>query len=289
MPPTKKVKLFTDKHKDTGVTRCPVCGHPVRRLYRDGKHLDSFKPAIMQAGWQGEELAPVDDETAAKLKKLRKGKKTVAFVGMAVSSCALAPFEDPDVEIWALNEMHNWKWLKRWDRWFQIHATQSWQRDLAKRNVYGHREWLKSAHLADPDMPTRVASHQTEEQIENGLKPIYMQYWHEDVPNSIAYPLREVCDEHFKNIRRGDATLKYFTSTFAYMMGIALLDGFERVELYGFEMAATDEYIEQKGCAEFWMGLAMGLGVELYIPPDCILMYSSLYGGDEQGAGWMEL
>jgi hypothetical protein len=266
MEPLKKVPLARDK--GMGITKCPVCGHPVRRLYRDGKHLDSYKPAVMQSGWQAEELEPVDKETARKLKKLRKGKKTVAFVGMAVSSCALAPFEDPDVEIWALNEMHNWKWLKRADRWFQIHATQLWQRDLAKRNVYGHREWLKSNPL---DIP------------------IYMQYWNEEVPRSIAYPLREVCAKVFKNVRRGDDKLKYFTSTFAYMMGIALLEEFDRVELYGFEMAANDEYIEQKGCAEFWIGLAMGLGVEIYLPPNCLLLFSNLYGGDEQGAGWMEI
>lgn len=264
--PLKKVGLA--RNKGMGITKCPVCGHPVRRLYRDGKHLDSYKPAIMQSGWQAEELEPVDKETASKLKKLRKGKKTVAFVGMAVSSCALAPFEDKDVEIWALNEMHNWKWLKRATRWFQIHATQLWQRDLAKRNVYGHREWLK----------------------ENPLDiPIYMQYWNEQVPKSVAYPLREVCAKFFKNVRRGDAKIKYFTSTFAYMMGIALLEEFDRIELYGFEMAANDEYIEQKGCAEFWIGLAMGLGVEIYLPPNSLLLFSNLYGGNEQGAGWMEI
>jgi hypothetical protein len=237
-------------------------------MYRDGKHLDSLKPVKMQSGWEAHELAPVDPETAAKLKEKRKGKKTVALVGMAVTTCALAPFEDEDVEIWALNEMHAWSWLKRADRWFQIHATDSWKRDLAKRNVHGHREWL----------------------MENPLDiPIYMQYWNEDVPNVVAYPLREVSEMAFKNIRRGDDKIKYFTSTFAYMMGIALLDGFERIELYGFEMSANDEYIEQKGCAEFWMGLAAGMGVEIYMPENCILLWSNLYGGDEQGAGWMEV
>ena len=236
-------------------------------MLRDGKYLDRYKPLIMQHGWEARELAFVDEETAAKLKKLRKGKKTVAFVGMAVSSCALAPFEDPDVEIWALNEMHAWSWLKRADRWFQIHATKLWKRDLAKRNVHGHREWLQ----------------------ENPLDiPIYMQYWNEDIPKSVAYPLKEVCDVAFPNIRRGEAKIKYFTSTFAYMMGIALLDGFERVELYGFEMSSGDEFSEQKGCAEFWMGLASGLGVEIFMPPNCILLWSNLYGGDEQGAGWMK-
>lgn len=263
MRPTKKTSL---KHSP-GITSCPVCGHPVRLMFRDGKHLDSYKPAVMQTDWEAQELEGVDRYTANKLRKLRKGKKTVALVGMAVTTCALAPFGDKDVEIWPMNEMHAWGWLKRATRWFQIHDTKIWHRDLAQRNVKGHREWLN----------------------ENPLNiPIYMQYWDENVPKSVAYPLREVCAEFFKNIRRGDAKIKYFTSTMAYMMGIALLEEFDRIELYGFEMSATDEYVEQKGCAEFWIGLAMGLDIEIYLPPQCIMLHSNLYGGDEQGAGWME-
>jgi hypothetical protein len=219
----------------------------------------------MTKDWKAEELQPVDRFTANKLRKLRKGKKTVAMVGMAPTSCSLAPYQEKDVEIWALNEMHAFPWMKRATRWFQIHQSKSWKRVTAKRGVRGHYDWLK-------ENPFDI--------------PIYMQYLQEEIPKSIAYPLREVTQRFFKNYRRGDAKIKYFTSTFAYMMGIALLEGFERIEIYGMEMAATEEYIEQKGCAEFWIGLAMGLGVEIYTPPGCILMWSSLYGGDEQGAGW---
>jgi hypothetical protein len=237
-------------------------------IRRDGKHLDHFEPLKMQTGWKGEELQPVDKYTAKKLKKIRKGKKTVAMVGMAPTTCSLAPFEDPDVEIWGLNEMHAWPWMKRADKWFQIHHSDSWKRDLAKRNVLGHYDWLK-------ENPWDI--------------PIIMQYPHADVPKSEGYPLREVCEKYFKNIRRGDAKIKYFTSTLAYEMGYALLHGFERIELYGFEMASNDEYLEQKGATEFWIGLAMGHGVEVYLPPKCILMWSNLYGGDEQGAGWSKV
>jgi len=63
---------------------------------------------------------------------------------------------------------------------------------------------------------------------------------------------------------------------------------FDRIEIYGFEMASNDEYVEQKACSEFWIGLAMGLGIEIYLPPTCIMMFSELYGGSEQGAGWMK-
>jgi len=245
---------------------CPTCGMAVRVVRRtyDGE-ADHYEALI-----GGEDVArvlpPQDPETAAKLRELRKGKKTVAFVGMAPTSCSLAPFDDMDVEIWGLNESHAFhQWFKRATRWFQIHATESWKRYIAKRDVRGHFDWLKKN-------PFDI--------------PIYMQYHHDLVPKSIDYPLHEVVAEVFKDFRRGDDKVKYFTSTFAYMAGIAVIEKFERVEIYGFEMADEIEYVKQKACAEFWIGYMLGRGIEVYTPRDCQILYSTLYGGNEQGAGW---
>ena len=154
--------------KDDVTDKCPVCGHPVRIVFRDGEHADHYEPLRARHGWRGDQLQPVDDDTAKKLKKERKGKKTVAIVGMSPTSCSLAPFEDDDVEIWGINEMHIFPWLKRWDRWFQIHDSKSWKRPIAKRDIVGHYDWLQEEHG----------------------KPIIMQYWDPDVPDSVAYPLR---------------------------------------------------------------------------------------------------
>ena len=70
------------------------------------------------------------------------------------------------------------------------------------------------------------------------------------------------------------------------MMGIAVLERFERIEVYGFEMADEIEFVQQKACAEWWIGFAMGSGIEVWTPEGCQIMYSQLYGGNEQGAGW---
>jgi len=261
---SQPIPMFVGGENDR--THCPTCGMAVkivRRVY-DGE-ADHYEALIV-----GEDVAkvlpPQDPETAAKLRELRKGKKTVAIVGLAPTSCSLAPFDEEGVEIWGLNEAHAFpQWFKRADRWFQIHATESWKRYIAKRDVRGHFDWLKKNEW---DIP------------------IYMQYYHELVPNSIGYPLHEVVDEVFHNFRRGDTKVKYFTSTLAYMMGIALLEKFERIEIYGFEMADEIEYVQQKACAEFWIGYAMGKGVEVYTPPNCQILYSQLYGGSEQGSGW---
>jgi hypothetical protein len=236
---------------------------PVRIVYRDNIHADHYEPIKGLVEGENYKLPEQDAVTAELLRRLRTGKKTVALVGMAETSCSLAPFREKGVEIWGLNEMHAFPWMARADRWFQIHKT--YKREVAKRGVRGHYEWLK----------------------ENKWNiPIYMQHPQDEIPNSKEYPLHEVCDKFFKNFRRGDAKVKYFTSSFAYYMGVALLEGFERIEIYGFEMSGDIEYVQQKACAEFWIGLAMGMGVEIYTPPNCQILHSPLYGGNEQGDGW---
>jgi hypothetical protein len=249
---------------DDDRTNCPTCGMPVMIYRRVNGYADHYD-MMYDSGQLGAILQPQDPKTAAKLREERRGKKTVAMVGLAPTSCSLAPFEEEDCEIWCLNEMHAFPWMKRATRWFQIHDSDSWKRYIAKRDVRGHYDWLKRNPL---DIP------------------IYMQYQSDLVPRSIGYPLHDVVDMVFKNFWRGEAKVKYFTSTLAYEMGIAILEGFERIEIYGFEMADEIEYVKQKACAEFWIGNALGRGIEVYTPPNCQILYSALYGGSEQGAGW---
>ena len=241
-----------------GIQRCTICGSPVRLVFRDGKYADHYEPidTIFMSELQG-----VDEATAARLRTQRAGKRVVALVGMAPSSCSLAPYDEPGVEVWALNEMHTFSWMKRATRWFQMHKSSSYMRPMAKRGQKGHWEWLQKKR----DIP------------------IYMLWTDARIPDSVEYPLDEVVGRFFKNLYKGEARVKYFTSTLSYMIALALLEGFERIELYGFEMAATDEFAPQKSCAEFWLGLAMGLGVEIYLPPSCELLWGPLYG--YQGGG----
>ena len=249
----------------TDRTNCPTCGMAVRVVRRVTGEADHYE-ALVVGEDQAQVLAPQDPFVAEELRRARKGKKTVAIVGMAATSCSLAPFNEEGVEIWGLNEAHAFhQWFKRADRWFQIHESESWHRYIAKRDVRGHADWLK----ANPwDIP------------------IYMQYQRDEVPKSVGYPLHEVVGKVFKNFWRGTNKVKYFTSTLAYMAGVAVIDGFERVEIYGFEMADEIEYVQQKACAEFWIGYMMGIGIEVYTPQNCQILYSQLYGGNEQGAGW---
>ena len=277
IPNIDRGKILNIVVNDDDRAACPVCGMAVRVVRKVSGYADHYERLIY-----GEEFDQVlvgqDPEVAEKLREQRKGKKTVAIVGMSPTSCSLAPFDDPEVEIFGLNESHAFKWMQRATRWFQIHNTESWHRYIAKRDVRGHADWLKRN-------PWDI--------------PIYMQYYAEEVPKSIGYPLHEIVEECFHNFWRGDKHVKYFTSSFAYMMGIVMLEGhekdkpdvkpFERVEVYGFDMADDLEYVKQKACAEWWIGFAMGRGLEVYTPGNCQLLYSNLYGGNEQGAGWTKI
>ena len=252
--------LTTNKDR----TNCPTCGMAVRIVRRTNGYADHYE-AMHSVEEFSDTLQRQDPVTAQRLRDLREGKKTVAIVGMAATSCSLAPYDDEAVEIWCLNESHAFSWMKRATRWFQIHNSESWKQYIAKREVRGHFNWMKKNPL---DIP------------------IYMQHEQEIIPKSVAYPLHDVVDEVFHNFKRGEDEVKYFTSTFAYMVGIAVLEKFERIEIYGFEMADDVEYVKQKACAEFWIGIAMGKGIEVYTPPSNQILWSALYGGSEQGEGW---
>ena len=71
----------------------------------------------------------------------------------------------------------------------------------------------------------------------------------------------------------------FFSNTIAYMMAYALLhtkttqdtdnslprviDGYHKIWFYGMDMMSNSSYIQEKGGVEFWMGVALAMGVEL--------------------------
>jgi len=193
----------------------------------------------------------------------KPSKRKVALVGMARTSRHLAPWDDDDFEIWGINEAYAAKnlapdgtpYMKRWDRWFQLHPY--W--DFTRKHNFndpGHWDWLRNA-----DNRRRTDF------------PIYMLEEFPEVPGSVRYPLTEILAEFGPNVR-------YFTSTFAYMMALAIWMGFEEIHLYGFEMSSEEEYRHQKACAEFWIGIAIGRGIKVVLPDGCRLLgqMTQLYG-----------
>jgi len=108
--------------------------------------------------------------------------------------------------------------------------------------------------------------------------PIYMLEKHPDIPASLTYPFREVCDAFLPHLLRGEKPTEYFTSTTCYMIPLAILQGATRLELYGIEAATDTEYAYQRPGLEFWLGIAIGRGLEVSIRPESMVCNAIVYG-----------
>ena len=114
-------------------------------------------------------------------------RKKIAVCGFAASSRNLAPFDDPEWEVWGLNQLY--RHVPRATRWFDIHAN--WRED----NVPGtdHPAWLQQCGI-----------------------PVYMSGHEPSVPTSVQYPLARVIERV--------AGVDYFTSTVAFMVAAAIYE-----------------------------------------------------------------
>jgi len=108
-----------------------------------------------------------------------------------------------------------------------------------------------------------------EEQIEkiNRLNiPTMIQKKHGAFPNGIVFPLDKM-------------PFRYFTSSIAYMIAYAIYKKVDSIDIYGVPLYGGGEHEAQRPCLEFWIGYAMGKGIEVTIhKPSCLLSSVPSYG-----------
>lgn len=154
----------------------------------------------------------------------------VAIVGTAPSSRMLAPFNDPTWKIWVCSP-GNMNVVPRVDAWFEIHNNLLWP----EHRHYGepYLKWLNEQSF-----------------------PVYMQ----DtvlVPRALVYPMGEMVAEFGRY---------FFTSSFAWMMALAIKQGAKEIALYGVDMASKDEYILQRPGGHYFMQIAASRGIKVSVP-----------------------
>lgn len=192
-------------------------------------------------------------------------RKSVAIVGFAASSKHLAPYDDPEFSIWGVNQLY--RHIPRASRWFDIHVN--WNEYVVEGT--DHAGWIRDAPI-----------------------PTYMTETVQGLPNSVKFPLARLVQHHpftrfaLKDLEgKDDKNPLYFTSTIAYMMALAIEEGFQRIGLYGIDLIVGQEYDYQKACAEFWIGVAHGKGIQVDIPPTSALCKTAwLYGYEKEPPMW---
>lgn len=156
-------------------------------------------------------------------------------------------FHEPEgVEIWCLNQGHNsftHEQMRRFTAWFQVHPFE--EMEPRQKPEWGHIEWLQHCGI-----------------------PVYMEEVQPNIPTSIRYPYEEVC--WFFGGR-------YLTSAIAFMLAFAIYQRYEVIKLYGVDMDIGTDYHDQRPCVEFLMGVALGLGLKVWLPPGCPLLKGPVY------------
>ena len=110
---------------------------------------------------------------------------------------------------------------------------------------------------------------------------IYMQEQNVQIKNCVKYPLSEV--QSFINHPR---LRKFFTSTIAYMIILAIMQGYKSIEMYGIHMSSEEEeYSLQRECVSTLLGFAWGKGVDFWLPDQSDVMKSDHLYGYEQDKG----
>lgn len=159
-------------------------------------------------------------------------RKALAIVGSHPATRELAPYDNPDIEIWLFNEAPmKPEVYRRWDACIQIHGPEVYASPNNWVNM-GYWEWLQQSRG----------------------KTIYMQEVDPRVPDSVRYPLEGI----LKLI-----PYRYLRSSPAMALALAIYLGYEHIELYGSELTSNTEYTYQAVNYAFWIGLAHGRGVDL--------------------------
>jgi len=170
----------------------------------------------------------------------------VALIGTAPSSRMLAPFNDPSWQIWACSPGNQGQ-LPRVDIWFELHGNLLWPENISYGAPY--LEWLKTLTI-----------------------PVMMQD-NKLVPNATPFPMREMVDKFGPD---------FFTSSFAWMMALAIDRGAKEIALFGIDMASREEYILQRPGFYYFKYRAEQLGIKVWAPNESDIMQSpGLYGFSE--------
>lgn len=226
--------------------------------------------------------------------ELPRTRDKVAIVGFSETTRALAPYDNPEYEIWGLNEEYHYPWMKRFDRWFQLHPRWDYSR-TNNLNDPNHFAWLQNIEGVcsfckgvgkmpnQPEQDCMFCDHGYFKPISREGVPVYMQEAWDDIPGSITYPLEEITARFIPHLG-----YQYYTSSPVYMLAMAMMLDFKEIELYGFEMGSNTEYHYQRACFEYWIGLAQGLGYKVSLPSAKNILQGKLYGYENMQTGYRQ-
>lgn len=170
--------------------------------------------------------------------------RKIAIIGKCSSTRSDAPIFNADWEVWGLA----WDPLPVCHRYFEIHANWRNHRDNPE-DAETHKRWMM------------------------GLKvPVVMRQVEHDIPMSVAYPFDDVA----KLVGNSNLGFPYIESSIAVMLAQAILEGADRIGIWGVDMGTTTEYAYQRPNTEYLIGFARGRGIKVFVPVQSALLSSAM-------------
>jgi len=180
--------------------------------------------------------------------KKKKDNKKVFIIGAAADpdSIKLTRETFPAAELWSVNNLFVRFQDIRFDRWFELHQFARFKRVLCRRGVTTYQDVPIKEYMAKI----------------NALDcPVYMQRKWPQIKRSREYPFREIMEKYGR----------YFGCSFAWMMALALEEGFKEIVFRGVLLVGK-EYYYQRPSVEYLIGLARGRGINVAIGADSMLL-----------------
>ena len=180
----------------------------------------------------------------------------MAILGTA-PSWRRTPWDDPGLEIWSLNDAYRLG-FPRADRWFDLHPFD---------HFYYPDPKAKQVHAKDIPVGFYVRPQGYVEWLSQLQIPLYLQ--HE--PPAGFGPQAQVFPKSDMEAQFG----RYFTSTPAWMLSLAVAEGFNEIRIYGIHLSTESEYIEQRPNFEYLIGRVLGRGKVSITEKDGMRYYES--------------
>lgn len=195
--------------------------------------------------------------------------KRIALIGSAPSSVRLAPYSDPSWTIWSCSPgavAH----LARTDVHFELHLWEPHQPWFHRDYV----EWMAKLQC-----------------------PVYMLEHRPEIPKSEPYPKADILNYVYGGLIAPNGKTyqaKFdpngFGSSLSWMLALAITQSPDEIGLWGVDMAAHEEFGQQKdGCLSL-IQIARNLGIKITTPPQSdLLRPAPLYGFREADPMFIKL
>lgn len=184
--------------------------------------------------------------------------KKLCILGSAPSK-AQAPFDDMSFDIWATSG-----------------AVFSESLGPAKVPDTEENSW-NCVHRVDAffEMHKRDRWQGKQELLQTCNRPVYMLKKEKYIPTSVPYPADDVAEA------LGDQ----LSSSIAYMLALAIYQGYEVIKLYGVIMGHQSEYFAQRPGVMYYIGYARARGIDVWAPDETQLTRRKWrYGYDDHDA-----